>query len=127
MARLYYSKQYNWTMTIWSPKLEQSEGPLYQRIADLLQRDVDSGALLPGSRLPTQRELARKLGITVVTVTRAYNEAAEHGLVESAVGRGSFVLEPQSEAPVIDLSTTVIQGGSLVMSAALAARIGASL
>src|SRR3954447_8392265 len=127
MARLYYSKQYNWTMTIWSPKLEQSEGPLYQRIADLLQRDVDSGALLPGSRLPTQRELARKLGVTVVTVTRAYSEAAERGLLESTVGRGSFVRERREEVAVIDLSTNVIQGGVPLMSAALAARIGAAM
>jgi DNA-binding transcriptional MocR family regulator len=114
-------------MTIWSPKLSQSAGPLYQRIADQLQRDVESGALLPGSRLPTQRELARKLGVTVVTVTRAFNEAAERGLVESTVGRGSFVRERQETATMIDLATNVIAGGSPVMSAALAARIGAAL
>lgn len=101
---------------------------MYQRIADLLQRDVDSGALLPGSRLPTQRELARKLGVTVVTVTRAYSEAAERGLLESTVGRGSFVRERQEQsAATIDLSTNVICGGAPVMSAALAARIGAAL
>ena len=40
-------------MTIWSPELVQSEGPLYQQIADQLQRDVENGLLLPGSRLPT--------------------------------------------------------------------------
>lgn len=117
-------------MTIWSPRLSQSDGPanpLYRRIADQLQRDVESGLLLPGSRLPTQRALARKLGVTVVTVTRAYSEAAERGLVESTVGRGSFVRERQSESAVIDLSTNVIQGGAPVMSAALAARIGAAL
>lgn len=114
-------------MTIWSPELVQSEGPLYQQIADQLQRDVENGVLLPGSRLPTQRELASRLGITVVTVTRAYSEAAERGLVESTVGRGSFVRERREEAAVIDLSTNVIQGGSPLMSAALAARIGAAM
>jgi len=114
-------------MTIWSPELVQSEGPLYQQIADQLQRDVESGRLLPGSRLPTQRELASRLGITVVTVTRAYSEAAERGLVESTVGRGSFVRERRDELAVIDLSTNVIQGGSLLMSAALAARIGVAM
>ena len=114
-------------MTIWSPRVSQSKGPLYRRIADQLERDVESGALLPGSRLPTQRELARRLGITVVTVTRAYNEAAERGLVESTVGRGSFVRERQETAATIDLATNVIHGGAPVMSAALAARIGAAL
>src|SRR5437764_1157257 len=114
-------------MTIWLPRLSQSDGPLYKQIADQLQRDVEEGLLLPGSRLPTQRELARRLGITVVTVTRAFNEAAERGVVESTVGRGSFVRERRDEAAVIDLSTNVIQGGSPVMSAALAARIGAAM
>jgi DNA-binding transcriptional MocR family regulator len=114
-------------MTIWSPELVQSEGPLYQQIADQLQRDVENGLLLPGSRLPTQRELASRLGITVVTVTRAYSEAAERGLLESTVGRGSFVRERREEVAVIDLSTNVIQGGVPLMSAALAARIGAAM
>jgi DNA-binding transcriptional MocR family regulator len=114
-------------MTIWTPRLSQSEGPLYRRIADQLQRDVEGGLLLPGSRLPTQRELAGRLGITVVTVTRAYNEAAERGLVESTVGRGSFVRERRDKATMIDLSTNVIHGGSPLMTAALAARIGATL
>jgi DNA-binding transcriptional MocR family regulator len=100
---------------------------LYRRIADQLQRDVEGGLLLPGSRLPTQRELAGRLGITVVTVTRAYNEAAERGLVESTVGRGSFVRERRDKATMIDLSTNVIHGGAPLMTAALAARIGAAL
>jgi DNA-binding transcriptional MocR family regulator len=114
-------------MTIWLPQLSQSDGPLYKQIADQLQRDVEEGLLLPGSRLPTQRELARQLGITVVTVTRAFNEAAERGVVESTVGRGSFVRERRDAATVIDLSTNVIQGGSPVMSAALAARIAVAM
>jgi len=114
-------------MTIWSPRLSQSEGPLYRRIADQLQRDVENGRLLPGSRLPTQRDLARRLGITVVTVTRAYSEAAERGLVESTVGRGSFVRDRRDDVSVIDLSTNVIHGGAPLMSAALAARIGVAL
>jgi DNA-binding transcriptional MocR family regulator len=112
---------------MWLPRLSQSEGPLYRRIADQLERDVDSGALPPGTRLPTQRELARRLGITVVTVTRAYSEAAERGVVESTVGRGSFVRERRNDVAVTDLSTNVIHGGTPLMSAALAARIGAAM
>lgn len=112
---------------MWLPRLSQSEGPLYRRIADQLERDVENGLLLPGSRLPTQRDLAKRLGITAVTVTRAYSAAAERGLVESTVGRGSFVRERRDDASVIDLSTNVIHGGSPLMSAALAARIGVAL
>jgi DNA-binding transcriptional MocR family regulator len=118
-------------MTIWSPRLVQSAVPLYRRIADQLEQDIESGLLLPGSRLPTQRELARKLGVTVVTVTRAYAEAGERGLLESTVGRGSFVRDRHDTAAArvleIDLSTNVIAGGEPAMTAALAARIGAVL
>ncbi len=78
-------------MTIWSPRLQKSPEPIYGRIADALERDVRGGLLVEGSQLPTHRELARVLGITPVTVTRAYAEAARRGLVESATGRGTFV------------------------------------
>src|ERR1044071_1663492 len=114
-------------MTIWSPRLVQSDAPLYRRIADQLAQDVERGVLLPGSRWPTQRELAKRLGVTVVTVTRAYSEAAERGFVESTVGRGSFVRERRDDLALIDLATNVIQGGVPSMSAALAAKIGATL
>jgi DNA-binding transcriptional MocR family regulator len=62
-------------------------------IADALARDVRAGRLLEGARLPTHRELARRLGVNVVPVTRGYAEAARRGLVEGTVGRGTFVRE----------------------------------
>jgi DNA-binding transcriptional MocR family regulator len=79
------------TMTLWSPRLPDSDTPVYERIADALERDVRGGLLVSGSQLPTHRDLARVLGITPVTVTRAYAEAARRGLVESMSGRGTFV------------------------------------
>jgi len=64
---------------------------VYLAIADALARDVEAGELAPGDRLPTHRALARRLGVNVVTITRAYAEAARRGLVEGEVGRGTFV------------------------------------
>ncbi|HJQ41052.1 MAG TPA: GntR family transcriptional regulator, partial [Thermoanaerobaculia bacterium] len=55
-------------MTIWSPALPDSDSPIYVRVADALERDVRTGTLINGSRLPTHRDLARDLGITPVTV-----------------------------------------------------------
>jgi DNA-binding transcriptional MocR family regulator len=98
-------------MTIWSPRLPESDAPIYGRIADALERDVRSGMLIPGSQLPTHRELARELGITSVTVTRAYSEAARRGLVESSTGRGTFVRSVRRDAVVseeIDLATNTV-------------------
>lgn len=101
-------------MTIWSPKLSEGSDPIYSRIADALERDVRSGVLVPSSRLPTHRELARSLRITPVTVTRAYAEAMRRGLVESMTGRGTFVrgaVMRRDAMPAIetDLATNIIQ------------------
>lgn len=52
----------------------------------------------PGCRLPPQREAADTLGLGVGTVTRAYREAEILGLVESHVGRGTFVRGRQAFA-----------------------------
>lgn len=77
-------------MTMWVPALEQRSGPLYQAIVNALAEDTARGALAAGQRLPTHRELADRLGVTVGTVTRAYAEAARRGLVSGEVGRGTF-------------------------------------
>ena len=85
-------------MTNWKPEHLSPRGPVYLAIADALAADVHGGRLKPGERLPTHRALARSLGVNVVTVTRAYAEAARRGLVEGEVGRGTFVsrVEPRS-------------------------------
>jgi DNA-binding transcriptional MocR family regulator len=116
-------------MTIWTPVLPQNDTPIYRRIADQLERDVSRGVLLPGSRLPTHRQLAHRLGVTVVTVTRAYSEAHHRGLIESAVGRGSFVRPTRRKAAVateIDFATNIV-AGDFALGSPLADRIAAVL
>lgn len=78
-------------MTLWAPSMFETDVPLYVAIADDIARAVREGELRPGDRLPTHRDLARTLGVNVVTVTRGYAEAARRGLVEGEVGRGTFV------------------------------------
>lgn len=84
-------------MTIWLPQLRR-ERPLYLEIADAIQQDALSGSLKPGDRLPPQRDLAYRLGVTTGTVTRAYAEAEKMGLVAGEVGRGSFIRAPSPAA-----------------------------
>jgi DNA-binding transcriptional MocR family regulator len=79
-------------MTIWAPDLARHSGPRYIAIADALAADVKRGRLKPGDRLPTHRDLAYRLGVTVGTITRAYTEAEGRGLVRGEVGRGTYVL-----------------------------------
>jgi DNA-binding transcriptional MocR family regulator len=78
-------------MKSWMPALQGREGPRYLAIADALESDIATGRLAPGDRLPPQRELARRLGLDFTTVARGYVEASKRGLLESVVGRGTFV------------------------------------
>ena len=95
---------------MWTPQLEGTKGPRYLAVVEALAQDIASGRLEPGRRLPTHRELAERLGVTVGTVSRAYAEAARRGLVSGEVGRGTFVRDwgeppaPGAEAGgVVDL------------------------
>jgi DNA-binding transcriptional MocR family regulator len=81
-------------MTIWIPDLSAIAGPRYKAIAEALAADIRNGKLKAGDRLPTHRELAYRLGVTVGTITRAYAEAQQRGLLEGHVGRGSFLAQP---------------------------------
>jgi DNA-binding transcriptional regulator YhcF (GntR family) len=98
--------------TIWQPRLSKDGTPVYRAIADALERDLAAGVLRAGSRLPTHRALAALLGVTTLTVTRAYNEASRRGLLESTVGRGTFVrMDPrEDERRPLDLSRNIIGG-----------------
>lgn len=75
----------------WLPKLKKGAGPVYKLIADSIAADIASGRLGAAQRLPPQRQLATALGIDFTTVARAYTEAHRRGLVDSVVGRGTFV------------------------------------
>ena len=100
-------------MTIKLPPRGQRSGPIYQAIADAIGREIEGGHLKPGARLPTQRVLARQLGVTLTTITRAYVEAQRRGLLSGEVGRGTFVrpsaLEIEGpEQGVLDLAINAL-------------------
>lgn len=65
--------------------------PVYRQIADQIRRAVVAGALVRGDRLPTIRGLATELGVNRDTVSLAYETLAQDGVIESTVGRGTFV------------------------------------
>ena len=90
----------------WSPAALDAQGPIYLAIADALAADLESGLLSPGDRLPTHRDLARRLGVNVMTVSRAYAEASRRGLVEGEVGRGTFVRRRERHVTRIEVPAT---------------------
>ncbi len=86
-------------MTISEIHLDPQRQPRYLALADAVENAIDAGTIGEGVRLPPQRELAYKVGVTVGTVGRAYDLLAQRGLVRGEVGRGTFVIGRGSHEP----------------------------
>ncbi len=78
--------------------------PVYQQIAQQIRREIEGERLAAGERLPAIRDLARSLQVHRDTVALAYEELASAGVVESTVGRGTFVRGGGEDrgAPAVD-------------------------
>ncbi len=72
--------------------------PIYQQVKEGFCRLILSGALPPGYRLPSVRELASSLAINPNTIQRAYRELEQEGYTVSVPGKGSFVCEGDQAA-----------------------------
>ncbi len=70
-----------------------SASPIYQQIKTQVRSAILSGEAPSGSTLPSLRQLAADLRVSVITVTRAYNDLVAEGLVRNEHGRGFVVLE----------------------------------
>ncbi len=75
-----------------------SDTPLYKQLADAIGAIIERGSLPSGEKLPPTRELAGQLGLNRTTVSAAYSQLEEAGLIEGHVGRGSFVIQRQGAA-----------------------------
>ena len=85
-------------MQSWSPILRRDGAARYLQLADAIADGIADGTLSRGDRLPPQRRLADRLGIDFTTVSRGYAEARRRGLIDSHVGRGTFVAEGAGES-----------------------------
>jgi len=94
----------------WVADISAGSGPRYLAIANAIGMALDRGALAPGDRLPPHRALAAALGVDLTTVTRAYAEARKRGLLDSAVGSGTFIRRSSGdETPqaTVDMSMNI--------------------
>ena len=71
--------------------IRSSGGPIYDQIVTQVRQAVLTGELKAGDPLPSMRALASDLRVSVITTKRAYEELEREGIVESMVGRGSFI------------------------------------
>ena len=65
--------------------------PIYLQIENQIKAKIMSGELAAGEALPSMRNLAMQLRISVITTKRAYEELERDGFIESYTGRGCFV------------------------------------
>ena len=65
--------------------------PIWRQIEDEVRRQVASGRLQPGVAIPSVRELCRSLRVNPATVSKAYQQLTEAGLLEVRRGEGTFV------------------------------------
>ncbi|MGE0240653.1 MAG: PLP-dependent aminotransferase family protein [Parvibaculaceae bacterium] len=82
---------------MWVPDYKTRPGRIYVALADAMADDIASGRLRPGEKLPTHRELAWHLQLSVSTVSKAYALAARRHLIGGEVGRGTFVTSRPSD------------------------------
>ncbi|VTX69325.1 GntR family transcriptional regulator [Bifidobacterium longum] len=81
--------------------------PIYEQIKTQIHSAVLSGELKAGEALPSLRKLAKELRISVLTVTRAYNELADEGVVQNIQGKGTFVMDKGNELMQRQLKTRI--------------------
>lgn len=68
--------------------------PAYKAVSAEIERIILSGALEPGSPLPTEQELAQQFGVNRSTLREAIRQVEQEGLVERREGRRLFVALP---------------------------------
>ncbi|WP_421927083.1 GntR family transcriptional regulator [Lysinibacillus capsici] len=74
-----------------------SKEPFYEQITNQIKSLILAGELQEGTAIPSMRNLAKDLQISVITTKRAYEELEKAGFIYSIVGKGSFVAEQNLE------------------------------
>ncbi len=74
----------------------ESGVPFYQQVGQQIRRLIAAGAVAPGDRLPTVRELAAEMVLNPNTVARAYQDLEREGVVETRRGQGTFACAPSA-------------------------------
>lgn len=113
---------------MWMPDRRGSQ-PLYQQIADDIERRIAYGEFPPGSLLPSERRLAAQLGVNRSTVILAYAELRALGIIESRSGSGTRVSKYKWGATPKHTPNwhRYVEGGSFLPNVAFLRRIREAL
>lgn len=80
-------------MTNWIPDRDSLHPPMHISLANAFCAAIEDGRLAAGYRLPTHRALAHQIGLSVNTISKAYDILKRQNLIEGQVGRGSYVVD----------------------------------
>ncbi|MGW9427479.1 GntR family transcriptional regulator [Streptomyces decoyicus] len=86
-----------------------SKTPNAREIAAQIRDGIAAGTYGPGARLPGAKGYAKKLGVALMTVQRAYGQLAEEGLVEGRQGSGTYVIDPVQGEPTAQQTAVSIR------------------
>ncbi|MBR1592606.1 MAG: GntR family transcriptional regulator [Ruminococcus sp.] len=75
----------------------KSDLPIYEQIEQQIKAQILDGTVREDEQLPSIRQLARDLKISVITTTRVYNDLADEGFIISVAGKGYFIAPRNNE------------------------------
>jgi GntR family transcriptional regulator len=103
--------------------------PLYQQLAEELRQQIESGALTPGARLPSEPELSRRHRIGRPTVRQATELLVRRGLIERRRGAGTFVRQKPRRVDLFSLGGTLssFREGGIELATRLLERVAERL
>ncbi len=87
---------------------KSSDKPIYEQIKNQIKKSIIRGEMVEGESLPSMRELAKNLQVSVITTKRAYEDLEAEGYVTSFVGKGTYVAK-QNVAVLKESKVTQIE------------------
>jgi DNA-binding transcriptional MocR family regulator len=97
----------------WLPPLQNAGRVKYSEVVETVEKAVDAGSFSAGQKLPSQRELATHLGVTIATVTKAVGELVRRGVLTAKSGSGTFVAD---RPPVASIASRPAQQLNLALN-----------
>lgn len=100
-----------------------SDKPIYEQIKDQIKETILTDELNEGEVLPSIRQLAADIKVSVITTTRAYSELEQEGFIVNVQGKGCFVAPKDSDLIREQLLCTIEDGFNTAINAARIAKI----
>ena len=103
--------------------MEKTNQPLYQQLMEDVRSQIENSLLLPGDKLPTEREFMQKYNVSRITVSKALNELKAEGLITRFPNKGSFVA--RSASPLAAAAQVPLEAPSVLLPASASAQLPA--